>query len=146
MGTTLSKLLSEVGDEWKGMSWKYWTPPSELWKTMPTFVLCEYGYRTWSLAALYHAIQTDRKKSLAAAVICGTANDIFFMFMPFCDNFWQVVFVCSVSSVCLSYNFVSFVFLLHEHKRCLVLTCVYLVFSCSKASFPFFLEHLFTYF
>lgn len=41
------------------------------------------------LIALYHAWRTGRKKSWNAAWICGTANDIFFMFMPFCDNFWQ---------------------------------------------------------
>lgn len=56
---------------------------------MPTFVFCEWGYRLGALLALYHAIRTDRKKSWLAAISCGTANDVFFMFMPFCDNFWQ---------------------------------------------------------
>ena len=87
----LSKLLELVGagEEWKGMPWRVWTPPGEIWERMPTFVLAEWGYRASMLVALVHAIKTDRKKSFAAAVICGTANDIFFMFMPFCDNFWQ---------------------------------------------------------
>jgi len=60
-----------------------------VWEQMPTFVLCEWSMRLGALVALYHAIHTDRKKSWLAAVSCGTANDIFFMFMPFCDNFWQ---------------------------------------------------------
>jgi hypothetical protein len=78
-----------VGAEWKGMPWKVWRPPAEVWETMPTFVLAEWGYRASALIGLYHAFKTGRKKSWVAAVVCGTANDIFFMFMPFCDNFWQ---------------------------------------------------------
>jgi len=89
---SLSKLLLDIsgaGEEWKGMPWRVWIPPQEIWRVMPTFVLAEWGYRTTTYVALYHAIVTGRKKSWAAAWICGTANDIFFMFMPFCDNFWQ---------------------------------------------------------
>lgn len=78
-----------VGSEWKGMPWQVWRSPVEVWKTMPTFVLAEWGYRTSAIIGLLHAIKTGRKKSWCAAVVCGTANDIFFMFMPFCDNFWQ---------------------------------------------------------
>eukprot|EP00756_Hemistasia_phaeocysticola_P065910 Hpha_TRINITY_DN8877_c0_g1::TRINITY_DN8877_c0_g1_i1::g.141412::m.141412 len=78
-----------AGEEWKGMPWKVWTPPGEVWKSMPTFVMAEWGYRASMLVALYHAWRTGRKKSWTAAWVCGTANDIFFMFMPFCDNFWQ---------------------------------------------------------
>jgi hypothetical protein len=91
MGAGLAKALELVGagEEWKQMPWQVWKPPSEIWERMPTFVLTEWGYRAGSLVAWYHAIKTGRRKSLAAAVICGTANDIFFMFMPFCDNFWQ---------------------------------------------------------
>jgi hypothetical protein len=91
MGAGLASALELVGagEEWKQMPWRVWKPPSELWERMPTFVLAEWGYRAAAFVALYHAIKTDRKKSLAAAIICGTANDIFFMFMPFCDNFWQ---------------------------------------------------------
>jgi len=79
-------------DEWKEMPWKVWKAPSILWREMPTFVLAEWGYRTTTLIALYHAWVTGRKKSWTAAWVCGTSNDIFFMFMPFCDNFWQVPF------------------------------------------------------
>ena len=38
---------------------------------MPTFVLAEWGYRAGCLVALFHACCTDRKKSWAAAIICG---------------------------------------------------------------------------
>eukprot|EP01062_Namystynia_karyoxenos_P002640 TRINITY_DN10932_c0_g1_i1.p1 TRINITY_DN10932_c0_g1~~TRINITY_DN10932_c0_g1_i1.p1 ORF type:complete len:492 (+),score=112.86 TRINITY_DN10932_c0_g1_i1:87-1478(+) len=91
MAPSLTRLLELVGagEEWKGMPWRVWTPVSEQWRTMPTFVLCEWGYRASCLTALYHAVRTGRKKSWAAAWVCGTGNDIFFMFMPFCDNFWQ---------------------------------------------------------
>jgi len=85
----MDKLVALLSDEWKDMPWKVWNPPQEVWKTMPTFVLAEWGYRTTTLIALVHAWKTGRFKSWMAAWVCGTANDIFFMFMPFCDNFWQ---------------------------------------------------------
>ena len=43
----------------------------------------------WLWLALLHAWKTDRLKSFICGVTNGTFNDIFFMFMPFCDNFWQ---------------------------------------------------------
>lgn len=78
-----------LSDEWKGMPWQIWKPPQQLWHEMPTFVLAEWCYRITTLVALFHACVTGRKKSWCAAWICGTANDIFFMFLPICDNFWQ---------------------------------------------------------
>lgn len=81
-----SEMLS---NEWSEMPWRIWNPPSQIWEQMPTFLLAEWGFRLSTLVALYHAVSTGRKKSWCAAWICGTANDIFFMFMPFCDNFWQ---------------------------------------------------------
>eukprot|EP01065_Artemidia_motanka_P027486 TRINITY_DN32684_c0_g1_i1.p1 TRINITY_DN32684_c0_g1~~TRINITY_DN32684_c0_g1_i1.p1 ORF type:complete len:481 (+),score=115.03 TRINITY_DN32684_c0_g1_i1:72-1514(+) len=87
----LSKLLELVGagSEWEGMPWRTWTPPSELWERLPTFVLCEWNYRIACYMALVHGWYTGRAHRWFAAWLCGTANDIFFMFMPFCDNFWQ---------------------------------------------------------
>jgi len=88
---SLSKALElfGVGEEWRAMPWKVFVPLPEQWKNLPTFLLCEYGYRATSWLALLHATQTDRVKSWMCGWLCGTANDIFFMFMPFCDNFWQ---------------------------------------------------------
>ena len=78
-----------LSKEWKDVPWKVWKPPSQVWREMPSFVVAEWGYRATNLIALYHACVTGRKKTWIAAWVCGTANDIFFMFMPFCDNFWQ---------------------------------------------------------
>ena len=36
-----------------------------------------------------HARRNGGPPIWLAAWVCGTANDVFFMFPPFCDNFWQ---------------------------------------------------------
>ena len=78
-----------AGDEWSAMPWRVLVPWREQWAQLPTFLLCEWCYRLTCWAALAHAVRTDRVKSWCCGWLCGTANDIFFMFMPFCDNFWQ---------------------------------------------------------
>ena len=89
MDSLSSLLLMGAGEEWKTMPWKVWLSPSYQWEALPTFLLCEYGYRATCWLALLHALRTDRLKSWICGVTNGTFNDIFFMFMPFCDNFWQ---------------------------------------------------------
>ena len=88
---TLSSLLLQlgVGEEWGGLPWEAFLSPSQQWESLPTFLLCEWGWRATCWLACLHAWRTDRLKSWVCGVTNGTANDIFFMFLPFCDNFWQ---------------------------------------------------------
>ena len=59
------------------------------WKNLPTFLICEYVMYLGTLLAFIHARFNSSLDLWYASWICGTANDIFFMFLPFCDNFWQ---------------------------------------------------------
>lgn len=77
-------------DEWAHMPWRAWGITfAEQYARMPTFVICEYTMHVMAVAALVHARFNGAMDLWFAAWICGTANDVFFMFLPFCDNFWQ---------------------------------------------------------
>lgn len=61
------------------------------WEQMPTFLIGEYFFYFMTLVALVHAIRNGSRYLLVwwAALFAGTANDVFFMFLPVVDNFWQ---------------------------------------------------------
>lgn len=90
MGSVYSKLLKAVGsDEWEKFSWKSFRSPFEQYKVLPTFVGIEWTYRLAAWSCFVHAYKTNGIPLWFSSWLCGTANDIFFMFLPFCDNFWQ---------------------------------------------------------
>lgn len=61
------------------------------WELMPTFLVGEYLFYILTLIALYHALRSGYWYTFIwfAALFTGTCNDIFFMFLPLVDNFWQ---------------------------------------------------------
>ena len=84
-GETLNK-------EWSTMPWiavRDMDGIRKQWHDLPTFLICEYTMYLGTLIALIHARRNAALDLWFAAWICGTANDVFFMFLPFCDNFWQ---------------------------------------------------------
>ena len=90
MGAVYSKFLQVIGNEdWERFPWKGWKSPAKQFKVLPTFVVIEWTYRLAAWSCLVHAMKTNGVPLWFSAWLCGTANDIFFMFLPFCDNFWQ---------------------------------------------------------
>jgi|GEM_PF-1657223 len=90
MGNSSSRLLQLIGDEsWKEMPWKHFKSPVEQFKVLPTFAAIEWTYRIACWSCFLHATKTGGLPLWFSSWLCGTANDIFFIFMPFCDNFWQ---------------------------------------------------------
>ena len=65
--------------------------PVKLWAENPTFLVCELVFYFGTLLTLWHATGHGRHHLLiwVAAVVSGTANDIFFMVLPFSDNFYH---------------------------------------------------------
>lgn len=64
---------------------------SQQWQAMPSFLIGEYMFIALAMLALAHARGCGRAHLLAwvAALVAGTANDLFFMALPLVDNFWQ---------------------------------------------------------
>ncbi|HWB74006.1 MAG TPA: hypothetical protein VG755_03600 [Nannocystaceae bacterium] len=64
---------------------------SEQWATQPSFFVGEYAFIALAIIALVHARACGRAHVIAwiAALVAGTANDVFFMALPLVDNFWQ---------------------------------------------------------
>ena len=63
------------------------------WEHIPTFLVGEFLFISLSFVALVHAL-TRKDKYLyltvwIASIVSGCANDIFFMTLPFVDNFWH---------------------------------------------------------
>ena len=82
-----------LNDEWSSMPWSAWRVSDQEWteqyQKLPTFLICECTMYVLALVALLHAKQNAALDLWFASWVCGTANDIFFMYLPFCDNFWQ---------------------------------------------------------
>jgi len=79
-------------DKWNHLAWKMLNSPIEQWKVLPTFLIGEYLFMALALLALWHAYcQPGRLHLLVwlSALVTGSANDIFFMYLPLVDNFWQ---------------------------------------------------------
>jgi hypothetical protein len=65
--------------------------PLQQWATQPSFLFGEALFIACAIAALVHARRHGRAHVFAwvAALVAGTANDVFFMALPLVDNFWQ---------------------------------------------------------
>ena len=77
--------------KWDHIPWVAFRWPSEVWKDQPTFLFGEFLFIVGALIALAHAKHNGRLHVLAwiSALVAGTANDAFFMWIPIVDNFWQ---------------------------------------------------------
>ncbi|HET6582937.1 MAG TPA: hypothetical protein VFG69_05815 [Nannocystaceae bacterium] len=64
---------------------------AQQWHALPSFLVGEYLFIALAIVALAHARSCGRAHVLAwiAALVAGTANDLFFMALPLVDNFWQ---------------------------------------------------------
>ena len=83
--------LPDHYSKWDHIPWVAFRWPSEVWKDQPTFVFGELLFIVGALIALAHAKHNGRLYLLAwvSALVAGTANDAFFMWIPIVDNFWQ---------------------------------------------------------
>jgi hypothetical protein len=82
-----------LNDEWSNMPWSAWRVTTDGWilqyKRLPTFLICEYTMYFLTIIAFIHGANNASLDLWFASWICGTANDVFFMYLPFSDNFWQ---------------------------------------------------------
>lgn len=71
-------------------------PFATIMEQQPTLLACELIFYACTLLTLKHAVDHGRHHVLMwiTAVVSGTANDIFFMVLPFCDNFFHAQ--CSI--------------------------------------------------
>lgn len=75
---------------------RFFNNPSEQWKVMPSFLAGELLFYAITVGALIHAARSFKITGsynnliiFVAALVAGTANDVFFMALPFANNFWQ---------------------------------------------------------
>ena len=87
----MSLILKTIGYEaaWDTWPWKVWKSPMEQYKVLPSFVLVEWTYRVTAWTCLWHAVRINALPIWFSSWMCGTFNDCLFMWLPFCDNFWQ---------------------------------------------------------
>ena len=73
------------------LPYAHFNSPATQWSVLPSFVIGEYLFILCAIVALIHAWREGRDHLLVwiAALIAGTANDMFFMALPLVDNFWQ---------------------------------------------------------
>lgn len=73
------------------LPWRHFTSWSHQWSVMPSFLVGEYVFIGLAVVALVHAraCGCDHVLAWIAALVAGTANDLFFMALPLVDNFWQ---------------------------------------------------------
>lgn len=76
------------------LPWKSYNDIKEVYEGNPTLVYGEYMVYLCTIIAIFHAFSCGRQHVLLmlASVTTGTANDIFFMIMPFVDNFFHAQF------------------------------------------------------
>ena len=76
------------------LPWQALRPVEDVWHDSPTMVVGEGLFYLCTLVAIAHAATCGRHHMLllVASVVTGTANDIFFMIMPFVDNFFHAQF------------------------------------------------------
>ena len=76
------------------LPWKALNDVNEVYDGNPTLVMGEALFYVCTLVAIWHAISCGKQHVLLmlASVVTGTANDIFFMYMPFVDNFFHAQF------------------------------------------------------
>lgn len=80
-----------VNEEWAKLPWNYFNSVEEHFAKLPTFVVAQCVFFLLTLGAALHARANGSRHMFVfvAALIAGTANDAFFMFLPTVDNFWQ---------------------------------------------------------
>ena len=71
------------------LPWRAIGDPLRQWADMPSFLVGEFVFFLLAAAALRHARATGNVVVWAAALVAGTSNDLFFMALPFVNNFWQ---------------------------------------------------------
>lgn len=73
------------------LPWRHFTSPVDQWAVLPSFLVGEWMFIALAILALVHARACGRDHVLTwvAALVAGTANDLFFMALPLVDNFWQ---------------------------------------------------------
>jgi len=83
-----------------GLPWQFVTPISVQMERQPTLLLGEFTFYLTALAALAHAISNGRKHVLllVCSLVSGTLNDVFFMVLPFVDNFWHAQCTVMISA------------------------------------------------
>ncbi len=90
MGNALGKVSQVLGEEsWRRMPWRFYTPVAEQYKVLPTFAVIEWTYRVAAWACFAHAYKVGNLPLWFSGWICGTANDIWFMWLPLSDAFHQ---------------------------------------------------------
>ena len=80
--------------EREDLPWKALNDVNDVYEGNPTLVMGEALFYLCTLIAIWHAISCGKQHVLLmlASVVTGTANDIFFMYMPFVDNFFHAQF------------------------------------------------------
>jgi hypothetical protein len=73
------------------LPWHGVQPLDNMLRERPTMLVGEAAFITLCALSLVHALWHGRQHMLAwlGALLGGTANDIFFMMLPFVDNFWH---------------------------------------------------------
>jgi hypothetical protein len=73
------------------LPWRHFGDPVRQWAEQPTFLVGEIMFIAFAILAFVHARRCGRDHVLTwvAALVAGTANDLFFMALPLVDNFWQ---------------------------------------------------------
>lgn len=71
--------------------WQVIHPLGLMLERQPTLVVGEAAFIALALTAFCHAAAHGRQHMLLwlGALLGGTANDVFFMMLPFVDNFWH---------------------------------------------------------
>ena len=80
-----------LGRHWDHIPWEPLRSPQQVWLDQPTFVIGEFMMIAGAMVALGHAWRHGRLHLLLwlCALVAGSANDAFFMWIPIVDNFWQ---------------------------------------------------------
>ena len=86
-------MLHTLLDSWyaSDLPWQPIQPLSTMLERQPTLLVGEAAFIGLALVALVHAAANGRQHMLLwlAALVGGCCNDVFFMVLPFVDNFWH---------------------------------------------------------
>lgn len=73
--------------------WHVLNSPALQWQNMPSFLVGEFLFIAVTILGFLHAFfyssSRENRFIFVAALVAGTANDVFFMALPFVNNFWQ---------------------------------------------------------
>jgi hypothetical protein len=89
----MSGLFEELASHWyaEGLPWVPIQSLEVMAEKQPTLPIGEAAFLTLALVAALHAACHGREHVLLylGALVGGAANDVFFMVLPFVDNFWH---------------------------------------------------------